>query len=119
LHRRASTNDPRKSSLIFYLLDQATSFEFERAFSNRAGENNPELFKANGKREKLVSAGFAGSEGNRSIAGPRESDKNDIIANPMHFAQGIKSVTGAVANAIQVEENRILKTQRPANGSED
>ena len=107
LHGGTAPNEAVEGGLAFELLEEAAAFEFERALFDGTREDNLEFGIIQRIEEKFVGAGLAGFKRDGAAIGLGEGDNDDIIADFAHFGEDVEAVGGAVADAIEVEEDGV------------
>jgi hypothetical protein len=96
-----------EGGFAFELLEKSAALEFEGALFDRARENDLQFGIVQRVKEKFVGTGLAGFEGNGAAVGLSESDDDDVVANFAHFGEDVEAVGGAVADAIEIEKDRV------------
>jgi hypothetical protein len=96
-----------EGGFAFELLEEAAAFEFEGAFFDGAREDDLQFGVIQWMEEKFIGAGLAGFEGNGAAAGLGESNDDDVVADLAHFREDIEAVGGAIADAIEIEEDGV------------
>jgi hypothetical protein len=56
-------------------------------------------------QEEFVGASLTGFERNGAAVGLGEGNDDDVVANLAHFGEDIEAIGGAIANAIEIEED--------------
>jgi hypothetical protein len=66
-----------------------------------------ELGVVQGIEEKFIGASLAGFERDGAAVGLGEGDDDDVVADFAHFGEDVEAVCGAIADAIEVEEDGV------------
>jgi hypothetical protein len=96
-----------EGGFAFELLEEAAAFEFEGALFDGAGEDNLQLGVVQRMEEEFIGARLAGFERDGAAVGLGEGDDDNIVADLAHFREDVKAVAGAVADAIEIEEDGV------------
>ncbi len=107
LHGGAAADEAVEGGFAFHLLEEAAAFEFEGALFDGAGEDDLQLGIIQRMEEEFIGAGLAGFQWNGAAVGLGEGDNDDVVANLAHFGEDVEAVGGAVADAIQIEEDGV------------